>query len=513
MRIGSKPTGSRVDRPAARLRPAVEGLEGRQLLTALPDVAVLGASTTDSKQVVVDYEIRNADLPNGFGIAIYRSADAGWDASDVQVATSQVPADQATVGRHEVTVPVPGGLTIIPQKPFVLAVADPSGQVAQADPSDDVAGFRTYSLAVTTHGGLQKTPGDRIPAWQNRLDQALSAQGYDAILPFNWVGSSHSPGSAAKQGPRLAAWIRRELAQFPADAPVDLHLIGHSEGAIVDSVALKDLEGDPPPQLDRGFIKFTMLDPHAANNAFPGKQYSTKPSYMGQVARALVNQYQSKAKDPIASVPANVDQAEVYYQHTYYALAKGSDMDSQYLNLWGQVPVKGPGTATYTDITGPGISHSGDFSVVDWYEANVVPKLGQGAAYPNQALVTANIDPADARTTVFAARYLGTARPVQSQATTNHPRFTGTAVPGSDVHLTGAPVGSSRPINLGHTTAGPNGTWSIYPPYLSDGTYRFVVTASVPASPDHPRIRSTPRVDLGTVRIDTQGVVQAAVVR
>jgi hypothetical protein len=481
-------------------------------MTALPDIAMVAASTPDSQQVVADYEIRNARPDKGFDLAVYRSADATWDASDLLVGRGHVEVGPATaLGKHEVSIPIDGGLTINPNHPFVLVVSDPQGTFAQTDLTNDEVSFRKYSLAITTHGGLQKTTGDRIPAWQNRLDQALEAQGYDAVLPFNWVGSSSSPGAAAKQGPRLAAWVRRELAQFPADAPVDLHFIGHSEGAIVNSQALKALEGESSPQIDKGFIKHTMLDPHAANNGFPGKQYSTKPSTMGEIARNLINDYQSKARDPFASVPANVDDAEVYYQHTYYAMAKGSDRDSHYMNLWGQVPAKGPGEATYIDITGPGISHSDDFSVVDWYKANVVPKLGDGGPYINTALVTAKIDPADARTTVYTARKLGGSERSDLTASTNHPRFTGTAVPGAQIHLTGAPLGIRTPAHLGHTTAGDDGHWSIYPPYLPDGRYRFVVTGSVPASPDHPRVRSTPRIDLGTVVIDAKQVRTARV--
>ena len=68
------------------------------------------------------------------------------------------------------------------------------------------------------------------------------------------------------------------------------------------------------------------------------------------------------------AVPPNVDQAEVFWQHTPVASANANN---GLYNLWGQVPVLGH--ATYYDVTGPGISHSGDFGVANWYRFNVLP--------------------------------------------------------------------------------------------------------------------------------------------
>ncbi len=496
-------------RPRPDHRPALDNLEGRQLLDAAPvaaDIAMLSATTPDSHQVVVDYQIKGAPVNGPFDIAILRSADNQLSADDPIVTTYQV-AGPTAVGSHEVAIPIPGGLTINPKHPYVLAIADPTGQVPDPNRSNNLASFRKHSIVIVTHGGLQSTPGDRIPAWVNRLDGDLAGQGFDVVFPFNWVGVSKDAGSAAKQGPRLAAQIQDLVSQFPANEPVDLHFIGHSEGTVINSLALQKLEENPPTQIAAGYIQETLLDPHAANNGFPRKQYSVKNSFMGDIARQLINQYQSKAKDPFASVPAIVDSADVYYQHTYFAQAQGSSRDSQWYNLWGQVPVKGPGTATYTDLTGPGISHSGDFSPVDWYEINIVPTLGNGQTFPGGSLIKGQLDPRDG-TTALQPPNVRRRTPTPDQvppldmvAHSSQPRFVGTALPGSQVWLTA--LGAGRRINLGQAVVGADGTWEIKAPRLAEGQYKITLRGDVPASPALHRVFSTPRFTLGTLTVRT----------
>lgn len=510
------PSGIRTwrDRRGSGRRPRAtfEGLEPRQLLDAAPpvaDIALLAAGTPDSRQVVVEYEVRGADVGQPFELAVYRSADDRLDTGDSLVATYLVDGPgSAGEGAHRAAIPVPDGLGIDPRHPFVLVAADPGGVVPQADRGNDVAAFRKHSVVIVTHGGLQSTPGDRVPAWVNRMSADLEAQGYDVVFPFNWVGVSRSPGSAAKQGPRLAKQVRDLVAQFPANEPVDLHFIGHSEGAVVNTLAIQKLEDDPPPQVVAGFLRHTMLDPHAANNGFPRKQYSVKDSFMGDVARNLINRFQSSAKDPFAAVPAIVDDAEVFYQHTYFAQAKGTSRDSQWFNLWGQVPVKGPGTARYTDLTGPGISHSGDFAVVDWYQVNVVPTLGDGHPYRPTTLVTGALDPRDGTTRLQSAdgrRPTTPEKPVPLEFTTDlrRPRFVGEALPGSEITLVGMDLRTGRRIDFGRTHSGPDGTWRLTAPALVDGRYRLTLRGSVPASPVLPRVRSTPRFTLGTLHVES----------
>ena len=88
-----------------------------------------------------------------------------------------------------------------------------------------------------------------------------------------------------------------------AGSPVDLHFIGHSEGAVVNTQAIVSLESMMTPELKAGYIKDTLLDPHAANNAVPGQQYSLTSGPLGWLAKAEIDNFQSKARDPAVFFP------------------------------------------------------------------------------------------------------------------------------------------------------------------------------------------------------------------
>ena len=283
------------------------------------------------------------------------------------------------VGGDEITVAIPGGLPPTPAEPYVVVAANPSGAVAEANASNNTASFRTYVIGVITHGGVQPK-GWKVggPPWEKQMARSLKAQGYDAVIPFNWVAESNHAGAAAQQTPRLARMILAKASEFPAGAVIDLHLIGHSEGTVINSQVIQLLNKNNAwtAGLSAGYLKVTMLDPHAANNGVHGQQYSVSNGLLGQIARMEIDAFQSKAKDPAVVVPPNVQDAEVFYQHSPVAKSGGSN-DGIY-NLWGQVPVHGP--ASYFNLTANGISHSGKFGVQNWYEDNVVPTLGTGAS-------------------------------------------------------------------------------------------------------------------------------------
>ena len=294
------------------------------------------------------------------------------------------------------------GLPPNPERPFVLVVADPEDAVAESDEADNTASFRKHVLGVVTHGGIQ--PEDWIygPAWQLRMGKNLRAEGYDHVIAFNWVSESRTPGAAVKQVPRLFKAILFAASQFPASDPVDLHLIGHSEGTVINSLAALRLRDEAPPSLEAGYLKVTMLDPHAANNAVAGQQYSVSNGLLGWYAKLSIDRFQARAKDPAVFVPANVDDAEVFYQHTPVSEAQSN---GGIYNLWGQVPVHGP--AHYFDITGPGISHSGTFGVHDWYRLNIVPTLGDGSTFTRTNALTVAQAPETVQATDRAQRVDG----------------------------------------------------------------------------------------------------------
>ena len=236
-----------------RARPGVENLEGRQLLSDMsPRIALLSASTADSKEITLTYKVEDGDLAQSIPFLITRSADDQADATDVAVATAVVDAgDPGALGEgtHTVTFGLPDGLKPNPQHPYVLVTADPNKTTDAVDPDHATTGFRKAVVAVVTHGGMQSKGVSRGPWWQRRMTAELQSQGYDLVIPFNWVDASRSPGSMVRQVPRLATTLYNAFATFPVNEPVDLHMIGHSEGAILNSLALKhlaDTNTDPP---------------------------------------------------------------------------------------------------------------------------------------------------------------------------------------------------------------------------------------------------------------------------
>jgi hypothetical protein len=297
------------------------------------------------------------------------------------------------------------------------------------------------------------------------MAQQLLADGYDAVIPYNWVEVSSTPGSAVRQGPRVAADVIQAAAHFPADEPVDVHFIGHSEGAVVNSQAILWLNRYGwPANAQAGYLKVTMLDPHAANNNIAAKQYSVSNGLLGVIARQEINDYQSKAKDPLPVVTPNVQDAEVFYQHTPVRQTHGSN--GGIYNLWGQVPVQG--AAHYYDLTAEGISHAGKFGVQDWYRLNVVPTLGGGGTFVTTSAVT--------------GAQVGTAAPTPS-GRRSHVEYAGTAAPGSIVRLYAAPPDQSTVTQVGRARVNPDGTWDLTTRALMPGRFRVAATTSAPRIP------------------------------
>ncbi len=461
------------------------------------------ASTSDSKSVTFEYDVLNADPGQSVDFGVFRSADARFDASDTAVGLATVTdastgpgaptlddaGQPATAeGHHRLTVPLPGGLPLNPEHPYVLVVADPAHKLNGVVESQDTASFRKYTIGVVTHGGIQPKSWKYGVPWELRMAQSLRAEGYDAVIPYNWVLESTHAGAAAKQGPRLGRGILNVVEErVPAGEPVDLHFIGHSEGTVVNSLAIRYVEKHDTPQIQEGFLKDTLLDPHAANNDAPGgRQYSVAKGFIGTVARWFIDGYQAKAKDPLPVISASVDQAEVFFQHTPIDDAKGSN-DGLY-NLWGQVPVpvQGDVPVRYYNLTGEGISHGGDISVHDWYQAHVVPTLGDGSEFADPTLLTGEVRGGNWLTPV------------------SRPNFDGTAAPDASVRVIAVPRRSSDKILIGQTTADASGNWTVESRSLHDGTYRVFAKAVALADPRWPQVRVLPRKALGTLTVNAQ---------
>ncbi len=388
--LAARLSGRRAARPKrpASSRP-IEALEPRCVPSSLastvtpPAVQMLSATTADSKSVTIEYQVNQpitAATPLQFGV--YRSSAGQFDSSDSAVdsvtlvlgsSAGQAPTlDQAggsatAIGTHTLTIALPQGLPPFPDKPYVTVVADPGSPSATADPRQS-ASFRVYTIGVVTHGGIQDPSWKHGPPWELEIAYMMKHEGFDSVIAYNWAIASSTPGAAIKQSPRLARIIRGTADRFPANSVVNLELIGHSEGTVVNTYALDSLQKAMPPQLQAGDIQDTLLDPHAANNNVASGQQMSFAGPLAGLAQMIVSNYQGRAKDPAPFFPSIVDQANVFFEHTQ-ATAGGM------YNLWGQVPVRSEGPAVhYYNLTGMGVTHSGKTGVNYWYRNFIAPR-------------------------------------------------------------------------------------------------------------------------------------------
>jgi hypothetical protein len=511
---------------------AAEGLEPRLALStasaSVPAIEMLSATTTDSKSVTIEYQVnQEPDASKPIQFSVYRSSNGEFTASDTLAGTFTLTAPAASAaqgavtldgngrpaaapGTHQLVIPLPQGLAPYPEKPYVVVVVDPSSSTATTEPQQ-TASFRTYTIGIVTHGGIQDPSWKHGPPWELETAYLMKQQGYDAVIPYNWALQSGTPGEAIKQSPRLARIILHTASQFPANAPVNLDLIGHSEGTVVNTYAIVSLESSMTPQLKAGYIVDTLLDPHAANNNVPGQQISFAGPLAG-LARMIVTGYQSNADDPPAFIPSVVDEAQVFFQHTQ-ATAGGI------YNLWGQVPVRSEGPAVhYYNLTDMGVTHSGTTGVALWYRNFIAPTLGNQAPLVQklelngeidnaQSSVTLPVNPstaarATARTAIASRenRVYGEAELVQ----TNQPEFSGTAAPGSAVRLLISPA--TRPWDsslIGRTTADASGNWTLTTRHpLRNGQYRTLVSSFSRALCTRPGLAIVPTQPLGRLVVD-----------
>lgn len=477
--IGASPSGT--------LANALAGSRGLN-----PALSVASLSTSNSKGVTIDYAIAGGNVDVPIQVTIERSTSAnpqasGSTAKSVVVATETIaPANldalgkpAAAVGSHQINVSIPGGLPPDPAHPYVVAVVQTPAEPAATNPATDSASFQVYTIGVITHGGFENIfYGSHLPPWVMPMAHAMKVAGYNAVIPFNWVSKSSTPGAAIQQSGRLAADIVRVADSLPGTGPIDLRIIGHSEGNVVNTGALSDLIRFAPPRLQAGYIYETFLDPFAATNRVK-HDFSAAPTALGSFASYVMNGYQHQSNDPLLFVPKNVAYADVFYQHTPYFLMK--DVYDRTLNLWGQTPI--PGANAYYDLTGIGIGHTDGFSVQYWYLKNVMPLIEH-----NLPLVVPQ-DPLSAR--------LGPVSAGVSRLTA-----LGTARPGAKIALLAIRGRSGVvPRRIGAAIAGPTGAWAITSEKLGAGVYRAFTIATAPAGVSSPPTVFVHMIRLGVTRI------------
>ena len=343
------------------------------------DIEMLSATTEDSQSVTFEYEITGEGIDQ-FQVGIYRSADDQFDPADVPMVDLFTITDTSP-GTHTYT-KQNIDLSPDPKHKYVFVVADPGEEIEETDDENNEKSFYKYLLGIVTHGAV--LPGT-FPNWVAPMAAALIDEGYDDAQPKYWVDSSRMPEreQAVAAGQLFAGDVARtvrDLSLSPNDV-VDVHWIGHSRGAVVISEALKSLAGvwsQIPEQLQHGYIKMTMLDPHPARNDpdFPGGvRCSWNPIArlnVGWFNYLAVLLFQRRAKDPKPIVSGIVDEAEVYYQET-----KWHEMpflsDEWTLNLWGETV---DGARNDDRWSQPGIGHN---EIVTQYQATLSPTSSTSA--------------------------------------------------------------------------------------------------------------------------------------
>ncbi len=308
------------------------------------DIVVDSVQTTDSRSVTVEYDITDAIGAQSFDIGIFRSPTQTFDPdprNHYQLGTLTVSGDDVAVGHHTRSITLDDGIPIDTHFRYVLAVADPEGHLPDVD-IDNRAYFRTYVIGAVTEGLDPKTlvPGRHHTAdrWVPQMADTLRQLGYDDAIPFGWPSAALDPEAVLTAGYDLYSEIEQSAENLDGLGPndvIDVHLIGHSRGAVVISLAMDYLlaYSDFAPLL-HGYFKMTLLDPHPANNQY-GLNANIGNTRIGQILQYAYPYFQDIVQDPGVEVPPRVNEAELLWQHTgtdrFYHFEK-------HLNLWGLDP-------------------------------------------------------------------------------------------------------------------------------------------------------------------------------
>lgn len=378
-------------------RPTLETLEDRIVPSTLPDIAMTGATTTDSRSISVSYNITGASITGqDLNFNIYRSANYNSTSGATLFATAAIPASDAAdlnMGSHQgVRLQLLGTngeplYLLLPNtaQPFLVVQANPNGSIVESDAANDtnnIASFETHTLGVIVHGFEFSLTG-ATPAWEQQMAASLQQiDGYQAVIAFNWVFQSELPipGMTVKAANRLAPQVQAEVDQLASQHPgdvVDINFIGHSRGDVVISQVVQQLANNPDPALHDGYIQMTMLDPHPANNfalLFSWLPYLPSSDYFA----ASIYLFQAFAQDPLVFVPSNVTQAEEFDQQS--TAGQIFTAYSEYLlNLWG-VPPSSIGNSSghaidaqnLTNVNAPGVGLVGHEEMPTWYQTYVI---------------------------------------------------------------------------------------------------------------------------------------------
>jgi hypothetical protein len=355
--FGMPPTGSKyllaVIDPADTVSETDDPHDANDVASVAYDpIAMQSATSPDSKGIAFTYDISEADPGQTITVGIYRSADSSFNPDTaILVNEKTIPAlDQAggsseAIGSHGVVIQDAAALYPDPHHEFVFVVADPGHDIGDPQGTYHEAHYRKFVLGVVVHGLQLLGQVTSLPSWETTMAADLQRfDRFDSVLPFDWSSESKLPlpGVTQAEGLLLAVSIRFAadimiLNQGSGGDVVDLDLIGHSRGAVVISQALQDLLGTTDPALAGGYKTMTLLDPHPANNSFAAQTASFGSNFFAQrVVKPAYVAFQAAAADPQVVIPPNVDQADLYFQHTPAQAFPVLPNFEAIVNLWGE---------------------------------------------------------------------------------------------------------------------------------------------------------------------------------
>jgi len=385
-----------------RIRLHLEQLEDRIIPSSSP-IDLTFATTSDARTISVNYAITGEGLAGqNVTFNIYRSATFNSVGGAQLIGTATIPGSDSSdlsAGTHtgvKLSLTAPNGqpvtgLTPNTTLPFVVVVANLDGSSTS---------FETHVMGVIAHG-LESDPflvyADQVPGWETQMATDLLREGYQAVIPFNWVRLSVLPFPFAITiaSNLLYTQVVNEANQLAGQHPgdvVDISFIGHSRGTVVVSEVLQDLVGTTDPALQGGYMQMTLLDPHPANTAY--SQFSVA-SFLPEASAvaAFVTDFENATQDPQVVIPSNVKQVQVFDQQTpagqlgfllgaLEATSEGqliSQLLEFVVNLWGEraaslinqsgQPIK---ETNLTNVFATGIGLIGHADVPLWYLANIV---------------------------------------------------------------------------------------------------------------------------------------------
>jgi hypothetical protein len=267
---------------------------------------------------------------------------------------------------------------------YVLAVVDPVRSVPGIGVDNSDAHYRNYIVGAVSVGydpfawGQDHAPDD----WVQKMASSIGPDGagYDGAIAFGWASGLPSSQAIIDAGHNLTAQVLLKVQSFTGlqeNDVVDVHMIGHSRGSVVISLAMQDLLESDKPQLHHGYMKMTLLDPHPANLKY-GLSADINLAVPPVGIPVLIGYalFEGIVQDPPVYVPGRVNEIEqIWQQNPWYLCPVGKE---SLLNLWGldggsivygdrSVPL----VSNYMDLTGmQGIGHS---EVHDYYQGNFIP--------------------------------------------------------------------------------------------------------------------------------------------